>query len=173
MKQTKPIRPRNWVFELLVCLEILLIIGIWRFFSDSWKHAFIFGGLTYFTLAWTLRLILQHHHRKGMQFLRRKNYEAAAEAFRNSQRFYESHPWVDQYRFITMFSSSAIPYWQMALNNLGICYLYMGENTKALITFKELAELNSAFPYIDKTIQTIQSHIDEEESTEGPAGAVL
>ena len=161
MEQTKTIRPRTWVYELLVCLELLLIIGIWWAFSDSWKHAFIFGGLTYFTLAWALRLILQRHHRKGMHFLRRKNYEAAAEAFRNSHRFYESYPWVDQYRFITMFSSSAIPYRQMALNNLGICYLHMGENITALNVFKELAALNSAFPYIDKTIQTIQSHIDE------------
>lgn len=161
MEQTKTIRPRNWVYELLVCLELLLIIGIWWAFSDSWKHAFIFGGLTYFILAWALRLVLQRHHRKGMHFLRCKNYEAAAEAFRNSHRFYESHPWVDQYRFITMFSSSAIPYRQMALNNLGICYLYMGENIAALNVFKELAALNSAFPHIHKTIQTIQSHIDE------------
>ena len=161
MEQIKTIRPRNWLYELLVCLELILIVGIWWVFSDSWKYAFMFGGLTYLALAWTLRLVLQRHHRKGMQFMKRKKYEEAAEAFQNSHNFFATYPWIDKYRFITMFSSSAIPYRQMALNNLGICYLYMGEDAKALDEFKKLAELNGSYPYIDKTIREIQSHIDE------------
>lgn len=161
MEQTKIIRPRNWLYELIVCLELIIIVSIWWVFSASLKYAFIFGGLTYLTLAWSLRLILQRHHRKGMQLLRRKEYNKAAEAFQNSHDFFATYPWIDKCRFISMFSSSAIPYQQMALNNLGICYLYMGEDTKALAEFKKLAELNSSYPYIDKTIREIQSHIDE------------
>ena len=49
----------------------------------------------------------------------------------------------------------------MALNNLGICYLYLGEDAKALDVFKKLAELNSSYPNIDKAIKEIRSHIDE------------
>lgn len=161
MAQPKTIRPRNWLYELLIILEIILIVGIWRIFSGSWKYAFLFGGLTYLILAWTLRLILQRHHRKGIQFLQRKEYKQAAEAFQNSHDFFAAYPWIDQCRFITMFSSSAIAYRQMALNNLGLCYLYMGEPAAALDAFKKLAELNSDYPSIDKIIREIQSHIDD------------
>lgn len=161
MEQVKTIRPRNWFYELLVCLEMLLIIGIWWVLSNSWQYAFIFGGLTYITLAWTLRLILQRHHRNGMQFLRCKKYEEASVAFLNSYNFFATYPWVDNYRFVTMFSSNALPFQQMALNNLGICYLYMGEDEKALEVLKNLAELNNNYPNITKAIEEIQKHIDE------------
>ena len=161
MEQVKTIRPRNWFYELLVVLELLLIVGVWWMFSDSWQYAFIFGGLTYLTVAWILRLILQRHHRNGMQLLRQKNYKDASVAFQNSYNFFEKYPWIDKYRFVTMFSSNAIPFQQMAMNNLGICYLHMGEDAKALDAFKTLAELNSNYPYITKTIEEIQKHIDE------------
>ena len=161
MEQIKTIRPRNWLYELLVILELILIVGIWRVFSDSWKYAFVFGGLTYLTLAWSLRLTLQRHHRNGMKLLRQKHYEEAAAAFQNSCNFFSTYPWIDQYCFVTMFSSNAIPYQQMALNNLGICYLSMGEDEKALEAFKNLAALNSNYPNIRTVIEEIQKHIDE------------
>ena len=161
VEQMKPIRPRNWLYEFLVCLELFLIVAIWRPFCDSWKIAFIFGGTTYITLAWVLRLTLQRHHRQGMKLMRRKEYGKAAEAFRNSHDFFAAHPWIDKYRFVTMFSSNAIPFQQMALNNLGICYLYMGEDAKALDAFQNLAALNCDYPYITKTIGAIQKHMEE------------
>lgn len=161
MEQVKTIRPRNWRFELLVCLELFVIIGIWWIFSDSWKYAFFFGGFTYIVVAWTLRLTLQRHHRNGMQLLRHKKYDEAAVAFQKSYDFYAKYPWIDKYRFITMFSSNAIPFQQMALNNLGICCLYMGEVEKALEILKKLAKLNDRYPNITKVIAEIEKHIDE------------
>lgn len=161
MEQVKTIRPRNWLFEFLVGLELFLIVGIWRMCLDSWKYAFMFGGTTYIVLAWTLRLILQQHHRRGMQLFRRKQYGEAAAAFRDSRDFFAAHPWIDKYRFVTMFSSNAIPFQQMALNNLGLCYLHMGEDEKALAAFRQLSELNSDYPYIRKTLEAIQKHMEE------------
>lgn len=97
----------------------------------------------------------------GMKFLQAKNYSDAAAAFQRSHDFFEKHASIDKYRFITMFSSCAIPYRQMALNNMGLCYLHMGEDAKALDIFRKLAELNSNYPYITRTIEEIQKHIDE------------
>ncbi len=161
MKQEKTIRPRNWFYECLVAAELIIIVGIWRLFSHSWQAAFIRGGLTYLLLAWTLRLVLQRHHRKGMKLLRGKQYEDAAKAFRESFDFFAKHPWIDKYCFITMFSSNAIPYQQMALNNMGVCYLHMGENAKALDAFKKLLKMNPNFPDIAKTVGEIEKHIAE------------
>ena len=161
LEQAKTIRPRNWLYELLVLAELFFIVGIWRLLSHSWLYAFAGGGLTYCALAWTLRLTLQRHHRKGMQLLRSKRFEEAAEAFQNSYDFFAKHPWIDKYCFITMFSSNAIAYQQMALNNLGVCYLHLGEDAKALDVFTKLGELNSSYPNITKVITEIQKHIDE------------
>ena len=167
MEQVKTIRPRNWIYELLVCLELLLIVGIWRVFTDSWRYAFIFGGFTYILLAWSLRLILQRYHRKGMQLMRKKHFEKATAAFQNSYRFFTAYPWIDKYRCVTMFSSNAIPFQQMALNNLGICYLYMDKTEKALEVFEKLAEVNADYPNITKVIAELQKHINEKSESSG------
>lgn len=160
MEQEKVIRPRNWLYELLACAELAFIIVIWQMVFHSWLFAFMFGGTTYLILAWTLRLTLQRHHRKGLKLLRQKKYKEAAAAFQNSFSFFTKHPWIDKYCFITMFSSNAIPYGQMAVNNLGICYLHMGEDAKALEAFTKLAELNHNYPNITVVIAEIQKRVD-------------
>lgn len=159
--EQKIIRPRNYLYEFLVILNGLILIGIWWIILQSLRKALMAGCISYLVLAWGLRLIFQKHHSKGMVFLQAKNYADAAAAFRQSQDFFEKHPAVDRYRFITMFSSSALPYQQMALNNLGICYLHLGENAKALEAFQKLADLNCNYPYIAKTIEEIQEHMTE------------
>ena len=161
MVQVRIIRPRNYLYEFLVFLNGLILIGIWWFIFRSTHKAILAGCLSYLLLAWCLRFIFQKYHRNGMKFIKAKCFSDAAAAFQQSHDFFEKHPYIDKYRFITMFSSSAIPYQQMALNNLGICYLHMGEDAKALDVFKKLAELNSNYPYITKTIEEIQKHIDK------------
>lgn len=157
----KIIRPRNYLYEFLVFLNGLVLIGIWWIILQSVRKAVMAGCVSYLILAWSLRFAFQKHHMSGMKFWKAKNYSDAAAAFQQSYDFFDKHPSVDKYRFITMFSSSAIPYQQMALNNMGICYLHMGENVKALDAFKHLAELNSNYPNITKTIEEIQKHIVE------------
>ena len=161
MEQRKTIRPRNYLYEGLIIVEELIIVGIYWFVLGSWKYALVAGGITYLVLAWTLRLSLQRYHRKGMKLLHNKQNPDAVLAFQSSYDFFSRYPWIDKYCFITMFSSNAIPYRQMALNNMGICYLYMEQNQKALETFQKLAQLNPDFPNIAKTIDEISKHMKE------------
>ena len=161
MEKVKTIRPRNWLYEGIIIAEEILILVIWLMILKSWPHAVIMGALTYFALAWTLRLTLQRHHRKGMKYMRQGNYEAAAKAFESSYTFFTTHSWIDRYRFITMFCSNAIPFRQMALNNLGLCYVYMNESAKALEALQKLAEINPDYPNITRTLKELQTHIAE------------
>lgn len=161
MDKVKTIRPRNWLYEWIIIAEEVIIFAIWLMILKSWTHALFMGALTYFTLAWTLRLPLQRHHRKGMKYMRQGNYEAAAKAFESSYTFFTTHSWIDRYRFITMFYSNAVPFRQMALNNLGLCYLYMNEGAKALEVFQKLAEINPDYPNITRAINELQTHIAE------------
>lgn len=161
MEKVKTIRPRNWLYEGIIIAEEILILVIWLMILKSWPHAVIMGALTYFALAWTLRLTLQRHHRKGMKYMRQGNYEAAAKAFESSYTFFTTHSWIDRYRFITMFCSNAVPFRQMALNNLGLCYVYMNEGTKALEALQKLAEINPDYPNITRALKELQTHIAE------------
>ena len=164
MEKLKTVRPRNWLYELLVLLEGLVIFAIWWLILDSRKHILLCGAITYLALAWTLRLIFQRHHRKGMKLLRRKQLSEAAVSFQNSFHFYKKYPWIDKYRFITMFSSNAIPFQQMALNNLGICCLHLGRDREALEAFEKLAQLNGDSPNIHRVIEEVQKRIRETET---------
>lgn len=96
--------------------------------------------------------------------MRANRFSEAAAAFNNSFDFFQKHYLIDRFRFITMFASSAIPYKEMALNNLGICYLHMNEDEKALNTFSKLAEINPKYPYISQTIDQIKMHISESQT---------
>lgn len=164
MEQTPIIRPRNFLFEFIIIIEELLIIIIWWLFLRSWIHALLAGSITYLALAWTLRLTFQRHHRKGMKLMRANRFSEAADAFKNSFDFFQKHYLIDRFRFVTMFASSALSYKEMALNNLGICYLHINEDQEALNTFLKLAEINPKYPYISQTIDKIKMHINESQN---------
>lgn len=164
MERAKVIRRRSWLFELLICLELLSIMGAWWWLTGSWMAGILFGECFYLVLAWTLRLTLQRHHRRGMRLMRRQNYEEALAAFEESFRFFTKYPWIDRYRFVTMFASSALSYQQMALNNQGFCLLCMGRDAQALEVFQRLREINEHYPNISMLIDMIQKKLAEETS---------
>ena len=67
-----------------------------------------------------------------MTLVKKEKYEQAIEAFQKSYSFFSKYTWIDQYRFITMLSSSKISYREMALLNIAFCYsqIYNGKNSK-------------------------------------------
>lgn len=111
------IRKRNYLFEALALFEMLAIYLIWYFILRTTTDALIAAALTYYPLAWLLRLSLQRHHRAGMRNLKKNNFSEALICFQKSELFFTRHSWIDRYRFITMFASSAYSYREMALQN--------------------------------------------------------
>ena len=166
MNQMKTSRPRNWLYEFWIILIGAVLIGFWWLILGSARQALVAGAWTYLILAWSTRLIFQKHHRRGMQHLRNQNYLDAVAAFQKSYDFFTKYPAIDKYRFLTMFTSSAFPYRQMALNNMGLCYLYLGQEEKALETFEELAELNPEYTNLKEAIEMIRQHLREKQSIE-------
>ena len=153
-------RPRNYLYEGLVTLNGLILIAVWCFLLPTLRQAVMAGFATYLLLTGLLRLIFLKDHRAGMKLMRKKQYAEAAEAFSRSETYFKKHPNLDKFRFITVFSSSAVPYRQMALNNMGLCYLEAGEAFEALKAFRTLAELNPDFQNIEKTIKEIQRELE-------------
>ena len=64
------------------------------------------------------RGMIPRNQRKGIVYLKKKQYQKALEEFKLSYEFFESYNWIDKYRFVVLLSSSRITYTEMALANI-------------------------------------------------------
>ena len=113
----KIVRKRNWLSEMLIVLEAAAFPLLWYLAVKDVRRAVLLGSVTYLALAWTLRLTVARHHRQGVKALISQQYEKALACFLRSEEFFTRYPWVDRLRVITMFTSSAYSYREMALMN--------------------------------------------------------
>ena len=157
---TTNVRPRNMYYDFLIAMEAVILFALWFLLLGDWRTALLGAVLSFCVLGWGLRLWFQRHYRRGVQRMYQKDYAAAAGHFQESWDYYKSKPWIDKYCFLTMFSSSAIPYEEMSMNNLALCLLHQKKDKKALEIYKKLREKNPDYPYIDRSINEIEYHLD-------------
>ncbi len=86
----------------------------------------IVGVATYLIVFLIVRRLVASDHRKGVTFVRKEKFDQAVQAFENSYRFFCRHKWIDRYRYITLLSSSAMSYREMALVNIAFCHSQTG-----------------------------------------------
>jgi len=122
MEKFKRIRPRNWLYESFVVIEVLIIITICCLLIKPLLYGLIVGSWLYLVLANVLRGIFLKHHKRGIKQMGNRHFTEAIDAFSLSHDFFEKHKGIDKYRFLTMFMSSKLSYRQMALFNLANCY---------------------------------------------------
>ena len=157
---TTNVRPRNMYYDFLIAMEAVIIFALWYLLLGQWQKALLAAVLSFCALGWGLRLIFQRQYRRGVQLMYKKDYAGAVSAFQESWNYYRSKPWIDRYCFLTMFSSSAIPYEEMSMNNLALCLLHQGKDKKALEIYKKLRAKDPDFPYIDRSINEIEYHLE-------------
>lgn len=157
---TTNVRPRNMYYDFLIAMEAVILFALWYLCLGEWRTALLAAVLSFCLLGWGLRLFFQRQYRRGVQQMYNKDYAGAAKSFQESWDYYKARPWIDKYCFLTMFSSSAIPYEEMSMNNLALCLLYQGKDKKALEIYKKLRAQNPDFPHIDRSINEIEYHLD-------------
>jgi len=157
---TTNVRPRNLYYDFLIAMEAVILFALWYLMLGTWQAALLGAVISFCVLGWGLRLFFQRHYRRGVQQMYQKDYAAAAKAFQESWDYYRSKPWIDKYCFLTMFSSSSIPYEEMSMNNLALYLLHQGKDKKALEIYKKLRAKNPDFPYIERSINEIEYHLD-------------
>ena len=87
------------------------------------------------------RLLLGRAQRQGMQLTKSGKYQEAIAAFEKSYQFFSRFDWIDRYRFVTLMNPSAMGYREMALINIGSCYVQLGKKAEAREYYeKALAE---------------------------------
>ena len=111
------------IFILLALAGIARLAGI--------ETPFVPAALVYLILSIALRKLVPGNHRRGVAYLRANSFDKAIEEFGASYRFFERHPWLDRFRYITLFSSSRVGYREMALLNSAYCYARLGDDRKA------------------------------------------
>lgn len=67
-------------------------------------------------------------------------FETAIVHFKESVDYFTRNSWVDQYRVITILSSSKMSYREMALCNIAFCYAQTGQAEKAKALYEEILE---------------------------------
>ena len=96
------------------------------------EHAVLVGAASYLLLSQILRRFIAHEHRRGVQLLRNGRLEAAIGAFERSYQFFSRHPWLDRLRYLTLLSSSAYSYREMALCNIAFLHGQLGHADQSI-----------------------------------------
>ncbi len=123
------VRQIAWLSVLPQLLLIALIMGL--LYLAGVQQPFFVGALTYLTLALVLRGSIARTHRRGVSRFKRRQFEEAIRYFEDSYDFFTRHPWIDEWRFLTILSSSQIGYREMALLNIAFCHTQLGDGRKA------------------------------------------
>lgn len=99
----------------------------------------VVGAAVYLVISFGLRRFIPRDHRAGIALSRREMFAQALPCFERSYEFFTRHRWLDDWRFITLLSSSRISYREMALLNIAFCYGQTGEGKKSLEYYERVA----------------------------------
>jgi len=120
----------------MVTIVIIFTLLIERFIT-----ALTVAMITYLAISNILERGIPRNHRKGVLLSKKGDYLHAIEEFQKSYDFFTKHSWIDKYRYITLLSSSRIPYTEMSLVNIAFCYAQTGERDLAKHYYKKALEL--------------------------------
>jgi tetratricopeptide (TPR) repeat protein len=118
-----------WISILPQLAFMLLLIFLWYFVYP--RMAVNLGVITYLILSISLRNLIPKDHKNGMKSIAQNDYSYAIHHFQKSYDYFQKYKWIDEYRYLIVFSSSKISYREMALNNIAFCYAQTGNAAEA------------------------------------------
>src|SRR5687768_10392229 len=126
---TPILRQINW---LAIVFQLCIFVALVYLFQGFGVGAPSLSALAaYLVLVYFLRFFLAKHHRYGMMFLKRNEFEHAIPNFESSYEYFKEKPWLDRFRAIFLLSSSRISYKEMALVNIAYCYSQLSNGAEA------------------------------------------
>jgi len=135
---------------------LLLSVFIYLASLTGTENPAIIGALAYISASILLRKTVALHHRMGMAHFRKEEFAPALARFQQSYVFFNHNKWVDDWRYLTLMSSSRISYREMALLNVAYCYGQLGEGArsreyyqKTLLEFPDSAMAKAAINMLD------------------------
>ncbi len=158
----KIVRKRNWLFEMIILVEIAIFPVVWYLILKDARQALLVGGITYLALAWTLRLTVNRHHRRGVRCLKKQQYEEALGCFIRSEAFFTRYPWVDHFRVLTLFTSSAFSFREMALQNQVHSLLHLNRPAEAIAPLERLLTIAPGRSDVAELHEKLQEYLAQQ-----------
>lgn len=114
-------------------------------------------------------LVFLRAHRTGIQFLRANAFAPAIQQFERSYALFARLPWLDNFRWLTLLSPSALSYREMALNNMGYAFVQLKKYGKARERYQQLLD---EFPdgEMADAARTVIASIDKRSAAEARNG---
>jgi Tetratricopeptide repeat len=97
------------------------------------------GAAIYLALSLGLRRLIPRDQRAGFALLRRGKFADALPHFQRRYEFFTRHRWLDDWRFISLLSSSRISYREMALLNVAYCHGQTGDGERSRECYQRVA----------------------------------
>jgi tetratricopeptide (TPR) repeat protein len=123
------IKQTAWISLLIQLLVLGIFIAILYFAGVN--EPILFGFIVFLFIVIVLRMLIPRAHRQGIAMYKRRKFAEAIPFFEQSYKFFISHKWVDDFRFLMVFSSSRICCREMALVNIAFCYAQVGNRDKS------------------------------------------
>ena len=141
----------------------VLAAGFMLFVKPYWL-SFCLGVTAYLVIHFILEGCIPHNHRKGLLLCKQGNYGQAIEEFKKSYHFFCRHPWIDQYRYLALLSSSKVSYTEMALMNIVFCYAQLNDAALAKAYCQKTLEYFPDSQTAKSTLNMIASLEDKSDS---------
>ena len=128
-----------WI-SLLPQLVVMGLIGLACYLAGAKENTVLYTGGLYVALSFTLRNVVAKQHREGIRLVKKQDYAGAILLFEASYSHFNENSWIDEYRYVTLLSSSRVCYREMALCNIAFCYSQIGEGKKAAEYYRQTLE---------------------------------
>jgi len=125
-----------WAYSIPQLL--LLAFIAYGFYLLKFNNPAFIGALTYIALSFILKKVLAKAHREGMTLVKHQKYIEAIPCFEKSVIHFYKNKWLDNYRFLTLLSSSKLSYREMGMCNIAFCYSQTGDGLKAKAIYQQV-----------------------------------
>ena len=137
---------------------LLPLVGIAALVTGRPMAGVLIGSMVFLTyrvviVPWTLLSA----HRRGVRDVRSGKHEWALEAFRDSEKLFVAHPWLDRYRWFFLCSGTAVPYATAARYNQTSCLAQLGRRAEALAILHTLESESPNLPDVVELRRFIES----------------
>ena len=94
------------------------------------------GAGIYLVYSQICRRLVTRRIRRGYRLLKKNAFAEAIAEYGRAYDFFSRHAWIDRFRYLTVLSSSAYSYREIALCNIAFAYAQLGDGTKAVETYR-------------------------------------
>ena len=98
------------------------------------------GAGIYLVYSQVCRRLVTRRIRRGLRFLKQQDFPAAIAEYEKAYEFFSRHSWLDRFRYITVLSSSAYSYREIALCSMAFAYAQMGDGTNAVKLYQRAVQ---------------------------------